>query len=331
MLSILEIGVALPSGRERVEDAGRAIGLSPSQVKLFRRLFGFDELPFDPGQPLGGMMGAALDDLDRRRPGAVASAGLVLHCHTVPAAVPCGHPVAGVAPGRLAPDAESASLTMSHCATGLSALALADALLVPGERALVLVGEKAFHPRIRLIKDTTIMGEAAVAVLLGREPGRLVVLGTHTRHDGVASVSRGHPGEEPGLGRSYTEAVATHVVEALGRFGIALDAVALVLPHNVNMASWLAVARGLGLPPGRLYLGNVGRLGHCFGADPFLNACDALAEGRIVQGDLVLMVSVGMGMSLSCTLARVSEPPGDGRRAAIPHPAPAREVPIHAD
>jgi 3-oxoacyl-[acyl-carrier-protein] synthase-3 len=70
----------------------------------------------------------------------------------------------------------------------------------------------------------------------------------------------------------------------------------------------MALARRLGLAPGRVYLQNVPRLGHCFGADPFINARDAIAEGRIGEGARVLLVSVGMGMSATTVLARVAAP-----------------------
>ena len=320
MLSILAMGVGLPEARQLLEEAGQALGLTSAEAKIFRRLFGFDQLPFAPEQPLADMLHTALNDLEAARPDALRRLRVVFHCHTVPAASPLSRGLRTSLRGRLPTQVDCASLTMAHCATGLAALSVVDALLEADERALLLIGEKAFHPRIRLIRDTSIMGEAAVAILLGREPGIFEILGVHVRHDGAACINRGHPGEEIGIGPRYTEFLLDLIRGALCRFNIDVEALALLLPHNVNTASWVPTARALGLPAARVYLRNVARLGHCFGSDPFLNAVDALNDGLLAQGDLVLMVSVGMGTTASCALARVgalARPPL--RRCASAH------------
>lgn len=303
---ILGIGVGLPSGSQTLEEAGDDLSLTATQTKMFRRLFGLAALPYAPDEPLTTLLRAALDDLDARAPGLRDDLSLVLHCHTIPTIAPVAHSPLDGLDLRLRPDGERVSLAMSHCATGLSALALAAARLRDGETALVLIGEKAFHPRIRLIADTTIMGEGAVAVLVGRGPGLFSIEGVHTTHDGSCSVSRGHPGEEAELPASYAGFLSAHLRDALGRFGVGVADLALLAPHNVNTLSWRAAARELGLAPERLFLSNVARLGHCFGADPFINARDALDAGVVGGGDLVLATSVGMGATAASALLRVS-------------------------
>jgi 3-oxoacyl-[acyl-carrier-protein] synthase-3 len=67
--------------------------------------------------------------------------------------------------------------------------------------------------------------------------------------------------------------------------------------------------RELGWPRDKVYLDNVARYSHCFGADGFINLRHALAEGRLVSGDQVLMVSVGMGATLASALVELLPPP----------------------
>ncbi|MEZ5771193.1 MAG: 3-oxoacyl-[acyl-carrier-protein] synthase III C-terminal domain-containing protein [Defluviimonas denitrificans] len=198
---------------------------------------------------------------------------------------------------------------MAHCASGLVALEMLDDLLISGETAIILAGEKAFHPRVRVIQDTTVMSDGAVALLVGRGEGRIAVRATHAIHDGRFAISRGHRGEEPALPDNYVGFVGAHIRAALTRFGLAPGDLRLILPHNVNLVSWGAIAKTLGLPLTAVYTRNIPRYGHCFGADPLLNLMDAEADGLLAPGDRALCVSVGMGMSAAATLIDILPAP----------------------
>jgi 3-oxoacyl-[acyl-carrier-protein] synthase-3 len=49
----------------------------------------------------------------------------------------------------------------------------------------------------------------------------------------------------------------------------------------------------------RLYLDNLADLGHCFGADAFLNYRSASDAGRLKPGDHYVMTAVGLGATFS--------------------------------
>ncbi|WP_264212375.1 3-oxoacyl-[acyl-carrier-protein] synthase III C-terminal domain-containing protein [Leisingera thetidis] len=299
-LAIRAMAAAVPDKVQTVAQASGDLGLNAMQVKMFSRLYGLNRLPFDPEQSLGGLLQAALDALAAKAPDDVANARYVLHCHTIPMVRP---PADGL--GLNLEAAEDISVTMAHCASGLVALDMLQTLLAPGETAVVLVGEKAFHPRVRVIRDNTLMSDGVAALLVGKGSGRWQVLGTHSTHDGAYALSRGHPREEPGLTADYVGFVVSHIHSALQRFGCSVAALRMILPHNVNMISWQAIAKALGVPNAAVYTRNIPRFGHCFGADPFLNLMDADADGQLAPGDKALCVSVGMGMTAASSLIEI--------------------------
>lgn len=306
-LSIRAMAASVPASVQTVAEAASDLSLTPIQVKMFGRLFGLNTLPHDPQQTLAELLGDAYSRLLQKAPEDVARARYILHCHTIPMVRPPSElPINGIA---LPPSAEQMSVTMAHCASGLMALDLLTSLLHPNETAIVLVGEKAFHPRVRMIEDTTLMSDGAVAVLVGAGHGHWVVAGTHVTQDGTNALARGHPTEEPQLVDDYIEFVAAHMKTALRRFGLTAPELRLILPHNVNMVSWGAIAKKLNLTLSAVFTDNIPRIGHCFGADPFLNLLTADQERAFSPGDKLLCVSVGMGMSAASSLIEISSPP----------------------
>ena len=165
-----------------------------------------------------------------------------------------------------------------------------------------------FAPDIRLIENTTIMGEGAAAVLVGHAPGRYRLRGCLTRHAPQFWQNTGHRDEAylDGFEAAYLPFACDTLRAALTHFGIAPAALRLVLPHNVNLTSWLQIAQETGLARDQLWLKGIGRVGHCFGADPFINLATAEAEGVLAAGDLLLLVSIGLGATASCALLEVT-------------------------
>jgi 3-oxoacyl-[acyl-carrier-protein] synthase-3 len=186
-------------------------------------------------------------------------------------------------------------------------LTFMDAVLPPDGLGVLLIGEKAFHRTIRLIKNTSIMGEAAAAILVGRGDGMLKYLGGHTTHEGEFSIISGHPssGSQVGFGAAYYDFMITHIQEVLAKYHVGIDDVRYVFPHNVNEASWRRIVISLETGPDKIYMRNIPRYGHCFGADPFVSVLNALEEGSLGIGDTVLLISAGLGGTVSTALMSV--------------------------
>ncbi len=91
----------------------------------------------------------------------------------------------------------------------------------------------------------------------------------------------------------------------LHRNGYRAEDVDLLIPHQANRRIIDAVADRLGLPPEKSMV-NIGLYGNTTGGTIPLATRDAIAEGRLKKGDLVLMAAVGAGFTAGVSLWRWS-------------------------
>jgi 3-oxoacyl-[acyl-carrier-protein] synthase III len=308
-LGIIDIAMHIPSSRQSVAEAAHELGLSGIDGRLFERFYGLKTLPYEAGGSLEALHGPLIAQLAAMAPALAASLDLVVFCHTLPSVSPLhGQGITQRLLDGLGSRAEVMDLSLAHCATALTALPLIQARLAPGRCALLLVGERGFHRVMRLLPGITIMGEASCAVVLSLSEGICNIRGVHIQHDGRFCRDSGHPkgnNEAILFANQYQSLLVAHLHSALAHFGLAPQEIALVLPHNVNLPSWKGLMRELGWPQEKVYLDNVARYSHCFGADAFINLRHAITEGRILAGDQVLLVSVGMGATLASALVKM--------------------------
>lgn len=323
MLSILDLAVAFPDREQPVEEAAAELRLNSTELKMFKRYYGFDQFRVDNRQTLVELLDRAMSSLIARHPRVRTELQIVAHCHTISDVMEFGPETLEWLRGRhVADSTEVMSLTMNHCAIGVSMFKFMDAFLAEDGLGVLLVGEKAFHRTVRLIENTSIMGEAAVAILVGHGDGILRYLGGHSTHSGEYSVISGDPsgGSVVGFGASYYDIMVRHIQEALEQQNVGIDDIQYIFPHNVNTASWRRIATELQISPNKIYLQNIARYGHCFGADPFVSVLEALEQGSLAVGDRVLLISAGLGGTVASALMRVSALPahsGSIRRSTV--------------
>jgi len=82
---------------------------------------------------------------------------------------------------------------------------------------------------------------------------------------------------------------------ALKRAGLECKDIDLVIPHQANIRIILAMAKKLGLPEDRVYL-NIEKYGNMSSASTATALCEAVKEGRIKKGDIVLLDAFGAGL-----------------------------------
>jgi 3-oxoacyl-[acyl-carrier-protein] synthase-3 len=92
-------------------------------------------------------------------------------------------------------------------------------------------------------------------------------------------------------------------LEILARAGIGSEDVSLFIPHQANIRILHAVAKRLDLPDEKVYV-NVQRIGNTSAASIPLAMSDAIAEGRLERGDLLLISGFGGGLTWASTLIR---------------------------
>ena len=89
----------------------------------------------------------------------------------------------------------------------------------------------------------------------------------------------------------------------LDRNGLQASDVDLFVSHQANRRIIQAAADQLGLPDEKVVI-NIERYGNTTGATIPLALADALADGRLKKGDLVLLASVGAGFTVGAVLLR---------------------------
>jgi 3-oxoacyl-[acyl-carrier-protein] synthase III len=97
-----------------------------------------------------------------------------------------------------------------------------------------------------------------------------------------------------------TEEIARRV---LAKTGYTADDVALFVSHQANRRIINSAAERLGLPASKVMI-NIEDYGNTTAATIPLALSDAIAQGRLKKGDLVLLASVGAGFTVGSVLVR---------------------------
>ena len=205
------------------------------------------------------------------------------------------------------------------CTGFLYALTVADSMLRSGaaETALV-IGAETFS-RILDWEDRAtcvLFGDGAGALVLKAEDGDRGILGAKLhadgRHNELLFVDGG-PSTTGTVGklRMKGREVFRHAVvnladvlnEVLADAGFEAADVDWVVPHQANARILDATARKLGLPPEKVIV-TVDRHANTSAASVPLALSEAVGDGRIKAGQLVLMEAMGGGFTWGAALAR---------------------------
>jgi len=89
----------------------------------------------------------------------------------------------------------------------------------------------------------------------------------------------------------------------LARNGLTIDDIAVLIPHQANARIIGAAAERLGISPEKVLI-NIDRFGNTIDATIPLATRDAVMQGRLRKGDLVLFTAVGAGYTLGASLWR---------------------------
>jgi 3-oxoacyl-[acyl-carrier-protein] synthase-3 len=251
---------------------------------VFRRYYGLDEVPRDPGGVLDLLLGA-VGNLPELR-GNERRVRYVLWARSFAVVAPYPeNPLAQLCRRAGLGHATAFAVTHQACASGLLALDLAGRLLAndPTALALVLAGEKAFTPETTVVPQTSVFGEGASACLVSHD-------GPRNRLLSFAADQRGrYDLDDTGFADDYPEALAAAIEAAVDRAGLRLDDIARIVPHSVNAVAWQRTCRRLGYPIARVVLDNLPVTGHVYCADAFLN----LARADLRPGQAYVLAAAG--------------------------------------
>lgn len=206
----------------------------------------------------------------------------------------------------------------SGCAGFVQAVDVARSRIAMAPKNVLVIGveliSRMISPKDR--NTAPLFGDAAGAVVMGPEPARAEVLDVVSGTDGgsaeiltLAAGGTRNPFNEKTLlngdynrlimdGRKvFVEAVrrmSQASGEVLQRIGKSVSDVALVIPHQANLRIIEAVRKKMGLDEDKIYV-NVDEYGNTGSATVPLAMWEAVGNGTIQKGDLVVLTAFGAG------------------------------------
>lgn len=211
------------------------------------------------------------------------------------------------------------------CTSFLYGLSTATAMIQAGMvRSAVVIGVEVITPYIDWTNRNVavLFGDGAAAVVLEASDREEGVIGTElgcdaeARHSlrvrglGCGYANRGvslgdtiWDFDGPAIFKRAVQGMASASARVLARNGVSPDQIDLVVPHQANLRIIEAVAQHAGIGMDRVML-TVHRYGNMSAATVPVSLVDALREGRVQPGSLLLMPGFGGGLTYGALLVR---------------------------
>jgi 3-oxoacyl-[acyl-carrier-protein] synthase III len=215
------------------------------------------------------------------------------------------------------------------CPGFIFATAVAEGMIAAGQSEVILVVGAEKLSTITDFKDRStaiLFGDGAGAAVVRRATGNngRGILSTYLKSDGKLAPLLYIPGggaadpisEKVVCERSHYMKMAGREVfkaavlamseacdEALRRAGVSADEVDLLIPHQANVRIIEATAKHAGMPMDKVMV-NVDRYGNTSSASIPLALEQAITEGRVKPGSLLLLVAFGAGFTWGSAVVR---------------------------
>lgn len=213
------------------------------------------------------------------------------------------------------------------CSGFMYGLSTADAFIRSGmHNTILLIGSEVASNRINLQKrDTAVLfGDGAGAMVLRASDGEQGVLTTHLWSDGSGREILWFPagGSKTPITRDnidseintinmkgkelFKRAVVEFVSAvqvALETASLSIEQIDLFVPHQANLRIIAAVGERLGLPEEKIFC-NIDKVANCTAGSIPLALDQAVKQGRLREGSLVLLSSFGAGLTWASGIIR---------------------------
>ncbi|MDA8045808.1 MAG: ketoacyl-ACP synthase III [Actinomycetota bacterium] len=203
------------------------------------------------------------------------------------------------------------------CAGFTYGLVTASGLVAAGAERVLLIGAETLS-RATNWNDRTnafLFGDGAGAVLVEAVPGEGSLLAWDLGVDGnlvpllYAQHGSGMVMRGQEVFRRAVLATVDSATASLERAKLTIDDIALFVPHQANIRIIEAAASRLKLPPERI-ASVIQRTGNTSSASIPLALIDAIENGRVHDGDHLLLAGFGAGMTWASAVWRWQDPPG---------------------
>lgn len=199
------------------------------------------------------------------------------------------------------------------CAGFVYALGMAASLVDSGRAQHVLVVGAETLSRVTDPDDrgtAILFGDGAGACVVSETDGVGELLSWHVGCDGSAGDILSIPRDGvfmhmdgPEVFRRAVRVVVESATVALERAGLTAGEVALFVPHQANVRIVQAASERLGIPMGRAVV-NIDKYGNTSAASIPIALHEAVQDGRVSEGDVLLLSGFGAGMTYASAVLR---------------------------
>lgn len=304
MLSLEKQTVFIPHNFLPVMNMEYETGLPKSMLSIFRLIYGLNTVSIWKSDlksllkiPLENMFSDCIDQ---------ARIKYVIYVHTASWVSPIDDSVETFLKTHFSlSSAHIWESSLYKCVGYFKAVELLQRILAPNDFGLVITGEIAFTPKLRVVPRSTIVGDAATASLFSLAGLHHCLLSVKTKL--IEGCEKGIYLSDEQLNefeKKYIEETVSVIVAVLHETCIQLSDIKLILPHNVNIPTWQKIAEALRFPIEKVYLNNISKMGHAFCSDHLINLSSAIEDGCLNKDDYYLMVGCGLGFFISAAVWR---------------------------
>lgn len=184
-------------------------------------------------------------------------------------------------------------VTMGGCANYSNALRIAKALLRENtgwRNVLLIETNKLPNDDMRhYMPYVSVFGDGSVSAIVSHDNSEFEIAG-------IAHVAKPLDAENGGDPRFVTNNINGYrrvIAEALRQADCEVEQVDMVIPNNKNVAELEKLASFWNVPFSKVFVSNVGRIGHLWSADNLINLKDACAEPRHAGHQTFLLLCQG--------------------------------------
>ena len=287
-----------------------SLGITKAQAKVYSKIYGIEKVPYvTRDMSMQDLLFMPIQQLQAKVDLNDYQIKYLIHAYTSSAIYPFGLSMVREIAEKLAIPPENAFATsINKCVSIFTALEMAAALLQSleeHEHILIFTGEIGFTPELRIIPNTSITGDAAACIVVGKAASSIRLLKTGSHIHGEFARGIWMNADETALFERQFIALFCEAIHSLLRqTDCRLEDIKLILPHNINLPTWQKMAKALSLSIDKIYLANVKKYAHCFNADLIINLTDVLNQRHLQAGDLFIAASAGVGAIFSVALFR---------------------------
>lgn len=196
-------------------------------------------------------------------------------------------------------NARTIGISQSGCLGLMTAVSMGRAMLMadPSIGHVLCVSVDVLPPGSRREILFNVISDGACALLLERGDGPNRIVSERQISKGYYWDCEARANE---IVAAYFPTARTIIRDTLAAVGLAPDALALIVPHNVSLRSWEILLQLTGLPRQRLFADNIAAKAHVISGDNFINLKDAESAGRLTRGDRLLLFNFGFGAAWAC-------------------------------